>query len=395
MPKRPCAVHVLPDNATIICGDKFGDVYSLPLLPSQPAEPMETEKRSPDPVAEASAKEDTPAFKPSATNLTVHTKRNRQALEAQMKQKDFSAKKEPLKFEHKLLLGHVSMLTDVLYAAREIEGKQRGYIITADRDEHIRISRGPPQSHIIEGYCLGHTEFVSKLCLIPGTDLLVSGGGDEELYVWDWPSFKLRRKYDLYGGVADAIDFGAKEVGPTAMKAVEKVERKVVVSGLWTAPFINASGNPETALLVACERVPALFIIPVNRLLLKRKQEITELTLEYPPLDVTCVGDTVLVSVDAREGVSTTEGYPSLQAYKFRQADTDEKGCMPGTRDDTMHEKLQCLMSFCKGVQADDKALDELLYNVATLRKRRGWDAPGVPAGGGEEAMEGAEDVED
>ena len=30
MPKRPCAIQISPDNTTIICGDKFGDVYSLP-----------------------------------------------------------------------------------------------------------------------------------------------------------------------------------------------------------------------------------------------------------------------------------------------------------------------------------------------------------------------------
>lgn len=54
-------------------------------------------------------------------------------------------------FEHKLLLGHVSMLTDIALVV--LNG--RNYIITADRDEHIRISRGIPQSHIIEGFCLG------------------------------------------------------------------------------------------------------------------------------------------------------------------------------------------------------------------------------------------------
>jgi tRNA (guanine-N(7)-)-methyltransferase subunit TRM82 len=39
MPKRPCALEVLPDNDTIICGDKFGDVYSKqrpPRLPKRP-----------------------------------------------------------------------------------------------------------------------------------------------------------------------------------------------------------------------------------------------------------------------------------------------------------------------------------------------------------------------
>ncbi|KAG9924666.1 hypothetical protein KCU98_g21591, partial [Aureobasidium melanogenum] len=41
MPKRPCAVLVTPDNKTILCGDKFGDVYSLPLFPSASVDQVE------------------------------------------------------------------------------------------------------------------------------------------------------------------------------------------------------------------------------------------------------------------------------------------------------------------------------------------------------------------
>jgi tRNA (guanine-N(7)-)-methyltransferase subunit TRM82 len=185
MPKRPCALEVLPDNDTIICGDKFGDVYSLPLLPSDESEKEAVEAKAAQAAQEAKNAElrAQGLFQPSATNLTVHTKRNLRSLESQQKQKLFTPRKEVLAFEHKLLLGHVSMLTDATFAVREVEGKSRGYIITTDRDEHIRISRAAPQSHIIEGFCLGHTEYVSKVCLVPGTDFLVSGGGD------DWIGF--------------------------------------------------------------------------------------------------------------------------------------------------------------------------------------------------------------
>lgn len=264
------------------------------------------------------------------------------------------------------------MLTDVAYATRKVDGKERGYIVTADRDEHIRISRGPPQSHIIEGYCLGHKEFISKMCLIPGTSMLVSGGGDDELYVWDWPSFNLRRKYPIYEPMVDALTVGADMVGPTAKRAAEKVERKVVVSGLWTAPFTNQAGKQETALLLACERVPALFIIPVNRLQLKKSKEITELNLEFPPLDVTCVGETVLVSLDGR-----SEGYPPIQAYTLKHGDARHKGNIQTKEDTEMLSKLKCLTSLGARDKLDDKALDDLFYGVANLRKRRGWDAPG------------------
>ena len=32
MPKRPCAVALTPDESTLLCADKFGDIYSLPLM---------------------------------------------------------------------------------------------------------------------------------------------------------------------------------------------------------------------------------------------------------------------------------------------------------------------------------------------------------------------------
>ncbi|KAK5135391.1 hypothetical protein LTR08_005333 [Meristemomyces frigidus] len=375
MPKRPCAIQILPDNATIICGDKFGDVYSLPLLPSD--SPVVTEQASAGAAeSEVSKKEKEAAFKPSATNLTVHTKRNRKALEAQMAQKDFTNKKEPLKFEHKLLLGHVSMLTDVLYATREVERKHRGYIITADRDEHVRISRGPPQSHIIEGYCMGHTHFVSKLCLIPGTDMLVSGGGDDDLYVWDWPTGKLRRKYEIFGAM-----LGLPYVGDTVMNdgstqqaatVGDMSDHKVAVSGLCTAPFTNAKGQQETALLVTCERVPALFVIPVNRLQLVKKYEITQIDLDYPPLDITCIGDIVVISLDGRK-----DGQYRLTANKLVQPNADDKGHVMLKPDEDTEARLKCLVGSAEGVRADDKELDELFYSVANLRKRGGWVTPG------------------
>jgi tRNA (guanine-N(7)-)-methyltransferase subunit TRM82 len=49
----------------------------------------------------------------------------------------------------KLILGHVSVLTTFLLSQEE------DYIITADRDEHIRVS-WYPQGFVIEMYCLGH-----------------------------------------------------------------------------------------------------------------------------------------------------------------------------------------------------------------------------------------------
>lgn len=48
-----------------------------------------------------------------------------------------------------LVLGHTSLLTSFLLTEDE------QYIVSADRDEHIRVS-WYPQGYVIERYCLGH-----------------------------------------------------------------------------------------------------------------------------------------------------------------------------------------------------------------------------------------------
>lgn len=48
-----------------------------------------------------------------------------------------------------LILGHASLLTNCLLTPDE------KFIITADRDEHIRVS-WYPDGYVIESFCLGH-----------------------------------------------------------------------------------------------------------------------------------------------------------------------------------------------------------------------------------------------
>lgn len=286
MPKRPCAILVTPDNQTIICGDKFGDVYSLPLHPMAETEAIEL----PQPEAESKVK----AFTPTATVLTVHSARNRKALESQMKQKDLHSKtKEPLKFQHQLLLGHVSMLTDVLFATSETDGQARGFIITSDRDEHIRISRGPPHAYVIERYCLGHKEFISKLSVLPSTGILVSGGGDDWLGFWNWQTGELMRRYDIKSALRGLLE-KANNVEASGE------DRNIAVSGLWSVPSNPESGSArQDTLLVASERCSALAAISVNE-----DGSISEAhVLELPgnPLDVAVASQHIIVSMDAPE----------------------------------------------------------------------------------------------
>jgi tRNA (guanine-N(7)-)-methyltransferase subunit TRM82 len=241
MPKRPCAIAVTADDSTIISADKFGDVYSLPLLVS---ETTNRETITPTtPTTEA-----TPAkpFVSAANHLTVHSQRNRKALENQKKQSNKTTEKLEPMFELKLLLGHVSMLTDLALLTSP-EG--RNYIVTADRDEHIRVSRGIPQTHIIEGFCLGHTEFISRLCIPKErTDVLLSGGGDDTVFAWDWVSGSVIGREDLRSHVGVLL---SEVLGQDFKEGISE-PFKVAVSGI-THVRLPRSDGVEDLIIVSCE----------------------------------------------------------------------------------------------------------------------------------------------
>ena len=83
-----------------------------------------------------------------------------------------------------LLLGHLSMLLDILVT------DDKKYVISADRDEKIRVSMFPNSYNIIS-YCLGHKNFVTNIAILPhDKNVLISTGGDGTLMFWDFQKGK-------------------------------------------------------------------------------------------------------------------------------------------------------------------------------------------------------------
>ncbi|CAK7896809.1 tRNA (guanine-N(7)-)-methyltransferase non-catalytic subunit Trm82p [[Candida] anglica] len=134
-PKRPCSIDIDRDSANVVVADKFGDVYTMPLANS--TEVLEEKSLLP-------------------------------------------------------ILGHVSMLTDVAVTTNATNDRQ--YILTADRDEHIRVSNYP-KSYVVKHWLFGHHEFVS--CLNIDGEQLVSGGGDDYICLWNWYENKLLAQADI------------------------------------------------------------------------------------------------------------------------------------------------------------------------------------------------------
>lgn len=243
MPKRPCAIVLEPRGKDLLVADKFGDVYSLPLFPRK--EDSDFQKNSCGMKAVASD--------PSASELTVHTKGNLEALRQQRLQRastERRTEKAVLSFEHTLLLGHVSLLTDLQAAvlppktSTNTSNKTRHYIITTDRDEHIRISRASPQSHIVEAYCHGHKHFVTKACLLSWQpEVLVAGCGTPSLRTYIWPEGRsLSEKNHLENSrISSALS-------RVRCKLHDRLRHsQLAVSGLWTMEYALGEDGQKPA----------------------------------------------------------------------------------------------------------------------------------------------------
>jgi len=115
---------------------------------------------------------------------------------------DVDAKPITTPTTRRLLLGHTaSMLTglNVVPTTTALDKKgvqQQQLILTADRDEKIRVSYFPA-THIIHGYLLGHTSFISAMdaAVSSGNEggqrsLCITGSGDGTVRLWDYQSCK-------------------------------------------------------------------------------------------------------------------------------------------------------------------------------------------------------------
>ncbi|KAH7170646.1 hypothetical protein EDB81DRAFT_876668 [Dactylonectria macrodidyma] len=342
MPKRPSSVAIAPDSH-IICADKFGDVYALPLIETTPS-PSTPQPSTPAPIASK------PAHKPAANTTTVHSKRNRQALVNQQRQMelttrskgDAETKTEGPNFDLTLLLGHVSMLTSLILG----ESDGRRYILTADRDEHIRVSRYIPQAYVIDGFCFGHKEFISAMT-IPHSraEVLISGGGDEELFLWDWKAAKLLSKTSILSL--------AQEIAPGLTK--------VAVSGLQTLVYPTKEGNLVYVVAI-CEGIQAIFSWQLTN----------DDTLNHPSviqlpgkaLDVAfkqASNDeppSVIIAIDAGEQAQVK----CLAIYSLIM--TDEKLAV-GTTSFVNDEQLEA-----EELDVPEKVVQGLLYATENLRKQ-------------------------
>lgn len=274
MPKRPCSVSMDSNFENVVVADKFGDVYTVPIA----GESLQDEK-------------------------TMNP-----------------------------ILGHVSMLTDVLMT--EKNGKQ--FILTADRDEHIRVSNYP-KSYVVKHWLFSHNEYVSSMHIPSSSpDLLVSGGGDDFICLWNWYEGKFIDKVDI-----------REHLNPFFKDFHNAPER-----------FLTENSVPEISVSKILSLLDGYIIVlveNVNCLLLFKIENESEivfkqtLTLPNPLVDISVYSDSQIVgSNDADEG-------DLVSIFEL---------------DDCLLKSTNASLADIKSIEVESRQEVSSLWYVNSLRKR-------------------------
>lgn len=281
-PKRPCAVSTTIDDSTLVVADKFGDVYSVPIDCKAPAE-----EKSLVPI-----------------------------------------------------LGHVSMLSDVLVA--EQNGKQ--FILTGDRDEHIRVTHYP-KSYVAKHWLFGHKEFVSCLHLADfDNDVLISGGGDDYLLMWKWFTEEQLARIDL-----------RELIQPFLTDSHFPPERFLLEDSPMEISIVKAltyTKDNTRLLAVLCENTKCIltFVIHDDYSVTHKQTFATENSL----IDFVMVDGTIIAAIDTESDDTLLEFYKLDGDFLLQKEDAD------------LAKKISCA-SECE-VEARENFYP--LYYISSLRKR-------------------------
>ncbi|GAC94182.1 hypothetical protein PHSY_001753 [Pseudozyma hubeiensis SY62] len=162
LPKRAAVLHWMPPGDStpsgseeLICIDRFGDVRSF-MINENDVRTLPSANKAEGAAADEQDEMDSPT-------------------DASMQ----------------ILLGHVSMVTSLAFIPASKPRAPPAFIITGDRDEHIRISRWGPQrmAYVIDRYLQGSEAFVGALAVVSDEEAggklsLISSEGGRALRVW-------------------------------------------------------------------------------------------------------------------------------------------------------------------------------------------------------------------
>ncbi|CAE6415065.1 unnamed protein product [Rhizoctonia solani] len=292
IPKRANVIRLSQAGQSILVADKFGDIFSYPLIPPEP---------TPQPPAQ-------PTETSSSKSIAVAMHDNPHGT---------------------LVLGHASIVTAFVLTHGENQ------IISADRDEHVRLS-WYPEGWDVDQYCMGHKMFVSALEIpLCAPSILISGGGDPELYVWEYKTGKNVARIPVWDRIQPFLKVkGGRLEKPQGKKkkkkaaAKEKVEEDVEMAAelgeefLVVAKIKQVRFGGEDVVVFSAVGCSALFYFKWPVSLDFSGVEVCSLDLIHPVTDYAITQDgMVWVSVDPTwshtpGAISTT---PSTDSRRVRR----------------------------------------------------------------------------
>jgi tRNA (guanine-N(7)-)-methyltransferase subunit TRM82 len=206
---------------------------------------------------------------------------------------------------------------------------------------------------------------------VPGTELLLSGGGDDWIGVWNWRANELVQKLDIRAALRLCVD-------PHTIFA--KDNYLISVSGIWTVPYGEPADN-RWAIIVTIEHFPTLFIAVVH----PRTSKVSRfgfLGCEGTPVDIIAIENSIVVSFDPRViGRHRLETlvlhpdplWPTEDRWEQFQPRAHQFAHVYDSRIAALNELPDV------GPTPTKKELDDLLYGVSDLRKRGGTASDADP----------------
>ncbi|EGW30051.1 uncharacterized protein SPAPADRAFT_63667 [Spathaspora passalidarum NRRL Y-27907] len=282
--KRPCSISFDAGNENVVVADKFGDVYSIPIDTNEPVPEKELAP----------------------------------------------------------ILGHVSMLSDVLVTS--YKGKQ--FIITGDRDEHIRISNYP-KSYVIKNFLFGHREFVSDLYVSEhDPSVLISGGGDDFICLWHWFDNELLTKVELRDLVEEYLHDGHL---PPARFLTEDSKKEISIAKISTLKT-----DDSYFLIVLVENTRCLLVFEINDDFTVTHNQTITIDNSIVDFSIDESNKRIIASVD-------TESSQLFEAFKYEQGKF--------SIDSSLEQSFKSVTD-ANPFDVESKSDFQQLYYINSMRKR-------------------------
>lgn len=155
-----------------------------------------------------------------------------------------------------------SIVTDMCF-------HRESFLITADRDEKIRVTKFP-ELYTIESYCLGHTSVISSLTTpsLGDKQYLASVGWDHNLILWEPCTGKLLHVHSFSKGESGKDNDQAADIAIEAVHVLDPLDDSKVGSeddDEGEIPFTDDSGAGNYPFRIsAAHSLPLLCVIFKN-----------------------------------------------------------------------------------------------------------------------------------